>query len=140
MYPSIFYVLNYGTYEYVFGVTRQEDWGKGKDLRAYLNPKSDASDGNDGTSESLAVIESVPEPTGFEYGLLQEKKRFLETVKFVKTLNPPTEGKCWLCDKKRVLYWQLQNPQEEWVDVCQDCGMNVQKTIREEGGVFGQKA
>jgi transposase len=72
-------------------------------------------------------------------GLNSEKKTFLETVNSVKPLNPVTEGKCWLCDNKRVLYWQLQNPQEEWVDVCQDCGMEVQKTIRQEGDVFVQK-
>jgi len=64
---------------------------------------------------------------------------FLKTVKFVKALNPVTEGNCYLCNKNRVLYWQLQNPQDERADVCQDCGTKVQKMLQKEGDVFEEK-
>jgi len=61
-----------------------------------------------------------------------KKKAFLETVKFVVALDPPVEDKCGLCDKKLVLYWQLQNPKENWLNVCQNCGMKFQQFLRGE--------
>jgi len=69
-------------------VTRQEDWGKGKDLRAYLTPESDASDGNDSTFTSLMGVETAPKLTGFEYGTLQksQKKPISKTLTTQETL------------------------------------------------------
>jgi len=57
-------------------------------------------------------------------------KAFLETVNVVVPLDPPVEDKCGLCDKKLVLYWQLQNPEEDWLNVCQNCGMKFQQFLR----------
>lgn len=46
-----------------------------KDLRAYLNSESDASDGDDDTFESSSVIEGAPKPCVKEIvGLQSEKK------------------------------------------------------------------
>jgi len=72
----------------VTSVTRQPDWGKGPDLKAYLKSNySDASDDNDGTSESLAVKEIPLKPTGFEYGTLQKSK--------IETPTPEKAPKRW---------------------------------------------
>jgi len=71
----------------VTSVTRQEDWGKGKDLRAYLNPESDASDANDGTFTSLTGVETAPKPSVQEVvGLDSEKKAISKRLTAQETI------------------------------------------------------
>ena len=125
----------------VTSVTRSEDWGKGKDLRAYLNPKGDASDGIDATCKNKTVNESAPKPTEFEYGILQKTTSPQQQLAFnpldIKSIisleNDSYEGTCYGCDNKRVLHWQITNFQDERADVCQDCGMKVQEETRRAG-------
>jgi len=101
----------------VTSVTRQEDWGKGKDLRAYLSSKGDASDGIDATCVNKTVDESTPRPTRFEYGVLNP----LNIKSIISLENDSYEGTCYGCGNKRVLHWQITNFQDERADICQDC-------------------
>jgi len=96
----------------VTSVTRKEDWGKGKDLRAYLNLESDASDGNDSTFESLTVIESAPKPGVQQVvGLDPEKKpipqklgKLSNSVCKIVAIDPHVD-RCFHCQRVEVLHW-----------------------------------
>ena len=120
-------------------VTRQEDWGKGKDLRAYLKPESDASDANDGTFTSLTDVEGTPKPGDQEVvGLGSEKKSIpqklgelsnsvtnkLNDFNIIRCewLKDHSFGKCANCKDTGTLPYQVENTKNEYGFVCKRCG------------------
>jgi len=143
----------------VTSVTRQEDWGKGLDLRAYLTIESDASDGKDATCESLSVIESVPKPTSeipkletptlpigndrsIQEGLASEKKPIsLDSINLLSgphtlPLDEFHQGTCHICKREDEIGFYFEDFKRERHDLCDECSWNISKSL-EQGGMNG---
>jgi len=56
-------------------------------------------------------------------------------IQSIVQLNEPYKGTCPRCDERRVLYHHVTFMNDNWGDVCQDCGVEVREALR--GGAVG---
>ncbi|UCE16214.1 MAG: hypothetical protein JSV12_00935 [Candidatus Bathyarchaeota archaeon] len=80
--------------------------------------------------QSQTELEFAPKLNTLQGGVLTFKN-----VKSIVQLDEPYEGTCSRCDKRHVLYHCATTVNDEWGDVCQDCGMKIQEKLR--GGAVG---
>jgi hypothetical protein len=79
------------------------------------------------------TVESRPEKTDNQKTVqFPDFQIHLNEVKSILALDPPEQGTCGKCQRRSVLRWTLQTFNENWVGLCQDCGVDLQNQKREE--------
>jgi len=64
-------------------------------------------------------------------GVIEVTPGKLGNIKSIVSLEKDVYiGTCYRCGKMETLCWQITNFQDEYADVCQDCGMRIQEEIR----------